>query len=159
MQDFRRAPHIFYYGIEKCKYVDEFGNWDACPDGINCIYSHSLMEQLYNPLNYKQHACPYHQNASSCPKPAYLCAYNHSEEDKKTAEEAIQITPKILLEDYDDKVMETFRERKNNLNPRIDKDLFQLIKDAPCSYSASNWAGNDGSAKKNNPGKQIASLP
>lgn len=41
-----------------CSYISDDGNWDACPDTLECFNSHTLLENLFNPINYKQRECP-----------------------------------------------------------------------------------------------------
>lgn len=57
-QDFRRPPHLYMYYLEKCPCIEDDGNWDKCPEGLDCQYSHTLVEQLFSPLNYKLKLCP-----------------------------------------------------------------------------------------------------
>lgn len=99
-QDFRRPPHQFFYSMQKCEYVQEGGNWDNCPDYIDCPHAHTLIEQLYSPLNYKMKQCPDHQpeNKFLCKRRPELCCHSHSKDEKNAAIEALRITPAILTD-------------------------------------------------------------
>lgn len=83
-QDFRRAPHHFYYLPEKCSYVAEDGSWDQCPNELDCEFSHTLLEQIYHPVTYKQSSCPDKQPdlPRKCVKRDELCTLYHSAEEK-----------------------------------------------------------------------------
>ena len=70
-----------------CEYVDEFGNWDKCPDYINCTKAHTLYEQLYNPCNYKIHECSFGDR--NCRRLQPFCAHYHSENDRDLAKKAL----------------------------------------------------------------------
>ena len=79
-QDFRRPPHLFFHYLEKCPCVSDDGSWDQCADFLDCQYSHSLVEQLFSPLNYKLRPCPDRVPTEKfqCTKRQDLCCHNHS---------------------------------------------------------------------------------
>lgn len=58
MQDFRRPPQQYGYYPEWCPQLNEEDSWVDCERKMECIYSHTLVELLFNPLTYKQQDCP-----------------------------------------------------------------------------------------------------
>jgi hypothetical protein len=58
MQDFRRPPKDYFYLPDWCDKINDEESWVDCQDKMNCEYSHTLVEILYNPLSYKMHDCP-----------------------------------------------------------------------------------------------------
>ena len=98
-QDFRRPPHMFCYFPEKCPYLNEDGSWDNCEHYLDCQYSHSLIEILFNPLHYKIKECPDAEAGQKyqCKKIGPLCAHIHSTEERDTARKALtNPLPKVL---------------------------------------------------------------
>ena len=57
-----------------------------------------------------------------------MCAYFHSKDDAKNAQDAVSCTPDFLLDDFDDYIMEHYRERLQNKG--LEKDLFSIIKES-----------------------------
>lgn len=99
-QDFRRPPHLYFYYMDKCPNVTDDGSWDQCPDYLDCQCSHTLVEQLFSPLNYKLRPCPDRTPADKfqCSKRADLCCHNHSQEEKDRSIAALRSPPAILPE-------------------------------------------------------------
>ena len=100
-QDFRRPPHEFFVcQMEKCPHIDEDGSWDKCPEYLDCEYYHTLVEQLFSPLNYKLRPCPDRSpdQKFQCKKRLDLCCHNHSQDEKNLALKALRNPPKILGE-------------------------------------------------------------
>jgi hypothetical protein len=99
-QDFRRPPHLFFYYLEKCPLVSDDGSWDQCHDFLDCQYSHTLVEQLFSPLNYKLRLCPDRSPTDKyqCSKRQDLCCHNHSQEEKERALKALRDPPSVLPE-------------------------------------------------------------
>lgn len=52
---------------------------------MNCEYSHTLVEILYNPLSYKMHDCPdwTPNDKFGCEEKKEICAYVHSAEERE----------------------------------------------------------------------------
>lgn len=86
-QDFRRPPYSFYYYPERCQNISEDGSWEACGDYLNCEYSHTLIETLFNPLHFKIRECPdkIAGQKMSCQKVGVLCSHYHSQEERELA--------------------------------------------------------------------------
>ena len=51
-----------------------------------------------------------------------MCAYHHSKDDAKNGMEAVNCTPDFLLDDFDDYIMENYRDKLRN--KENDQDLF-----------------------------------
>ena len=102
-QDFRRPPHLYFYYTEKCPHVAEDGSWDQCPHYLECEYSHTLVEQLFSPLNYKLKQCPDRSpdQKFQCKKRHDVCCHNHSQEEKDLALNALRQPPMALNFDHD----------------------------------------------------------
>lgn len=97
-QDFRRSPSSFFYYPERCSAITEDGNWENCVDYLDCQYSHTLIEILFNPLHYKLKDCfeTIPPNKYSCPKMGDLCCYSHSNEERESAFKTLKVIPKNL---------------------------------------------------------------
>jgi hypothetical protein len=92
-QDFRRPPSLFYYqAAERCQYISEDGNWENCPDLLDCQNCHTLVEYLYSPLMFKQKECADKVEGQhfTCPKRGELCSLYHSIEERDIANKAIR---------------------------------------------------------------------
>ena len=65
LQELRRKPHIFEYGVKECQ---NFLN-NNCPNGRRCKDSHGKMEIEFHPLSYKTIPCKNKgcQGAENCP--------------------------------------------------------------------------------------------
>ena len=98
-QDFRRPPYSFFYYPERCPYISDDGSWENCEYYLDCQYSHSLVEILFNPLNYKLNDC-YNKIASDkfkCSQLAELCCHAHSNEERRQALDVLEApVPKQL---------------------------------------------------------------
>jgi hypothetical protein len=53
---------------------------------MDCLYSHTLVEILFNPLFYKIHDCPDRITTDKygCEEKKEICAYSHSVEERET---------------------------------------------------------------------------
>ena len=51
---------------------------------MDCLYSHTLVEILFNPLHYKMHECPDRvpSDKYGCEEKKEICAYCHSSEER-----------------------------------------------------------------------------
>ena len=79
-QDFRRPPQLYYYEPVRCPYISDDGSWENCDYYLDCPYSHTLMEILFNPLNYKLNDCFYKTSTDKykCTQVGELCCHAHS---------------------------------------------------------------------------------
>ena len=72
---------------------------------LDCEYSHTLMEILFNPLNYKMNECADRVSTDKlkCTKHGKQCCHSHSGEERKLVVETImdQYVPKVLPQDKD----------------------------------------------------------
>jgi len=52
---------------------------------MDCLYSHTLVEILFNPLQYKMHECADRtsQDKFGCEEKKEICAYWHSVEERE----------------------------------------------------------------------------
>jgi len=98
-QDFRRPPYSFFYYPERCPEINDDGSWEQCEDDLDCQYSHTLIETLFNPLHYKLSDCPDKTGPSkfSCTKNGDLCCHAHSKEDREQSIDAMKDVPKQLV--------------------------------------------------------------
>jgi hypothetical protein len=86
----RRHPGLgsnFRYSEEPCPHVKGQGSnkWlppSRCPNGDNCEYSHTLLEQMYHPNIYKTSMCINftHPNGNKC-QWGFYCTHAHGQED------------------------------------------------------------------------------
>jgi hypothetical protein len=85
MQDFRRPPQNYFYLPEWCSQINDEESWVECEDKMNCQYSHTLVEILFNPLHYKLHDCPDRvpSDKYACEEKKDICAYCHSAEERE----------------------------------------------------------------------------
>ena len=91
-QDFRRPPYLFYYEPEPCPNISDDGSWENCENYLDCPYSHTLVETLFNPLNYKLNDC-YHKTSAEkfrCSQLGDLCCHAHSNEERKNAIDVLE---------------------------------------------------------------------
>jgi hypothetical protein len=98
-QDFRRPPYSFFYYPERCPKISDDGSWDNCEYYLDCQYSHSLIEILFNPLHFKVKDCPDSEPGLkfSCKKVGSQCSHAHSAEERDLCRKAlIQGVPKCL---------------------------------------------------------------
>ena len=103
-QDFRRSPYLYFYYPERCPNIAEDGSWDGCENELECDYSHTLVEILFNPLHYKIADCPEKTAADKykCAKHKERCCHAHSTEEKKLAIEVLEsLVPKVLPQKED----------------------------------------------------------
>ena len=91
-QDFRRPPQLYYYEPVRCPYISDDGSWENCDYYLDCPYSHTLMEILFNPLNYKLNDCFYKTSTDKykCTQVGELCCHAHSNDERKQALEVIE---------------------------------------------------------------------
>lgn len=56
-----------------------------CENKMDCQYSHTLVEILFNPLHYKMHDCPDRTSADKfgCEEKKEICAFYHSSEERE----------------------------------------------------------------------------
>lgn len=56
-----------------------------CENKMECMYSHTLVEILFNPLFYKIHDCPDRIAADKygCEEKKEICAYSHSVDERE----------------------------------------------------------------------------
>lgn len=83
---------------EKCPSISEDGNWEACEYYLECQYAHTLVETLFNPLQYKLRDCKDRvpTDKFSCAKLGDLCAHAHSQEERDLALKALRNVPRKL---------------------------------------------------------------
>jgi len=80
----RRDPTVHRYRDELCPkvYLVPPGNdmegclFNACPNGINCEFAHSLEEIQYHPNKYKRNICPDHSAGRKCAL-RDICPFSH----------------------------------------------------------------------------------
>jgi len=92
MQDFRRPPQNFYYIPEWCDQLKDEESWVECEDKMDCHYSHTLVEILFNPLHYKMHECPDRvpSDKFGCEEKKEICAFWHSVEEREMYQKSFQ---------------------------------------------------------------------
>lgn len=84
-QDFRRPPVYFCYFPEWCPNRSDDGSWENCDYYLDCQYSHTLIEILFNPLHYKVKDCPDKEPGKNTCKLGSLCCHSHSAEEREQA--------------------------------------------------------------------------
>jgi hypothetical protein len=91
MQDFRRPPQNYFYLPDWCDKINDEESWVDCNEKMNCEYSHTLVEILYNPLSYKMHDCPdwSPNDKFGCEEKKEICAYVHSADERELYQKAI----------------------------------------------------------------------
>ena len=95
---------MFFYYPERCPRIAEDGSWEACEYELQCDYSHTLVEILFNPLHYKVSDCAEKTPADKfkCAKHKERCCHAHSSEEKAMAVTVLeQLVPKVLPQKED----------------------------------------------------------
>lgn len=72
----RKRYGNFY--TQMCTYIKQE---QKCPQGDNCLYAHSFVEEHYNYQKYKKQFCSHYPHSTKdCPYGDF-CSYAHSEEE------------------------------------------------------------------------------
>ena len=82
---------------------------ENCEYYLDCPYSHTLVETLFNPLNYKLNDCHNKTSADKfkCAQVGELCCHAHSNEERKQALDVLEaLLPKQLP--YSNEVMQCY---------------------------------------------------
>jgi hypothetical protein len=63
MQDFRQLLSKFFSLPEWCFQINNEESWVECENKMDCQYSHTLVDILFNILHIKMRECPHRTSA------------------------------------------------------------------------------------------------